>query len=182
MNQTMMTNKKNAIILLSGGLDCTTALSVTADKYDYVLALTFDYGQKAFEKEFVAASRIAKFYNIKHKVIKLDWLKEITRTSLVSDIEIPQNLDISKKEDIEQSAKAVWVPNRNSIFVNIASAILDAQNGGVVVIGANKEEAETFSDNSKDFIEAINKSLKFSCANSITVEAPLMDFDKKKIV
>lgn len=180
--QIMMKNKKDAVVLLSGGLDCSSALAMTVNEYDYSLAMTFDYGQKAFEKEFIASSRIAKFYNIEHRVIKLDWLKEITKTFLVSEGEIPQNVDIKQKEITEQSAKSVWVPNRNSVFINIAAAFLDSQQGGLVVIGANREEAQTFSDNSKDFVEKTNKMLELSCLNSVEVAAPLIDLDKTQIV
>lgn len=180
--QMNMKNKKQAIILLSGGLDCSTALAATVDEYNYILALTFDYGQKAFEKEFVASSRIAKFYNIEHKTIKLDWLKEITNTSLVSNEHIPQNIDIDNSEQTANSAKNVWVPNRNSVFINIAAAFLDAKDGGVVVIGANKEEAQTFSDNSLEFIDSLNKTLKLSCEKNVEVKAPLIDMDKTQIV
>ena len=180
--QKMMKNKRNAVILLSGGLDCSTALASTINKYNYTLALTFDYGQKALEKEVVAASKIAKFYNTEHKIIKLDWLKEITTTSLVSGKDIPENVDILQMKETKQSADAVWVPNRNSVFINIAAAFLDAMQGGVIVIGANKEEAQTFSDNSKEFINEINKSLKFSCSQNVEVAAPLIDLDKTQIV
>jgi hypothetical protein len=48
------------------------------------LALTFDYGQKSANREIEASKKIADFYNIKHEVIKLDWLENITQTALVN--------------------------------------------------------------------------------------------------
>ena len=39
---------KKAISVLSGGLDCTVATSVFAEDYE-IHAITFNYGQKAFE-------------------------------------------------------------------------------------------------------------------------------------
>ena len=41
---------KKAISVLSGGLDCTVATSVFAGEYE-IHAITFNYGQKAFERE-----------------------------------------------------------------------------------------------------------------------------------
>ena len=42
-----------AIILLSGGLDSVVSIAqAKSNGLDFVLALTFDYGQKSFKKEF----------------------------------------------------------------------------------------------------------------------------------
>ena len=181
MKQMTNSSFKKAIILLSGGLDCVCALSKIVKNYNYILALTFDYGQKAFKKEAFAAQKICEFYNIQHKIIKLDWLKNITETSLVSDKKIPENIDLQAEVATIESAKNVWVPNRNSVFINIAAAFLDAKDGGDIIIGANCEEAQTFSDNSKKFINAINKSLRFSCRKNVEVIAPLIDLNKAEI-
>ena len=77
--------KNKSIILLSGGLDSLVALGYSKlfTDYNVKLALTFDYGQKSLEAEVSTSKNIAEYYNIEHKVIKLDWLKTITSTSLV---------------------------------------------------------------------------------------------------
>ena len=103
--------KYKSIILLSGGLDSLVALGAFNDKYGVELALTFDYGQKSVNYEIEASKKICDYYNIKHKIIKLDWLKEITNTSLVSSSEIP-----TEKLGTYESAKNVWVPNRNGLW------------------------------------------------------------------
>ena len=124
----MMKNKQDAIILLSGGLDCTVALSDCVSKFNILLAITFDYGQKSFNKELKSAQNICNFYDISHKIIKLDWLKDITQTALVSDKEIPENINLEELQETQQSCKNVWIPNRNSLFINIAAAHLDSLN------------------------------------------------------
>ena len=172
---------KKAISVLSGGLDCTVSTSVYAKDYE-IHAITFNYGQKAFKKELLASQRICEFYNIEHKIIKLDWLKNITKTALVGGMKIPKNIDLKKAKDTKESAENVWVPNRNSVFINIAAAFLDAKKGGDIIIGANCEEAQTFSDNSKEFINAVNRSLKLSCSKNIKVIAPLINLNKTEIV
>ena len=130
-----MNNK--SIILLSGGLDSLVSLGVCKTEYNVELALTFDYGQKAANSEISTSKKICDYYNIKHKVIQLDWLKEITHTALVSDKELPEGID----NPIE-SAKAVWVPNRNGLFLNIAGSFADSENYTHIILGANKEEGE----------------------------------------
>lgn len=177
-----MNNK--AIILLSGGLDSVVSLADKVNNLDFQLALTFDYGQKSFEKEYNSAKQIAKYYNIKHECIKLDWLKNITATSLVSDDAVPE-IETNKLDDKDittNSMKNVWVPNRNGLFINIAAAYADSFGYGYIVIGANKEEAATFSDNSKKFIEDITKSLETSTNQKVKVLAPLIDCNKDEIV
>lgn len=173
-----------SIILLSGGLDSVVSLAYLKDEYNVSFALTFDYGQKAFEKEAQAAKNICSYYGIEHKVIKLDWLSEITRTSLVSEENIPELPieDLDKIELAEDTAKAVWVPNRNGLFVNIAACFADSYGFNHIIIGANKEEAATFKDNGIEFINAVNSSFANSVNQPVNLIAPLIDFDKNKIV
>lgn len=176
--------KNKGIILLSGGLDSVVSLAVAKETMKIELALIFDYGQKSFEKELDASKKIAEHYEIEHECIKLDWLKKITNTSLVSDEKIP-DVPVSSLNNLEvtnESRKNVWVPNRNGLFINIAAAYADAYGIDYIIIGANKEEAATFSDNSKRFINDINKALETSTNGKIRVTAPLTDFNKDEIV
>ena len=178
----IMTNK--SIVLLSGGLDSVVSLAYLRDDCNIQLALTFNYGQKAFTAEAEAAKKIADFYKIEHKIINLDWLAEITQTALVSDEKLP-SLDVAQLDNMElaeETAKKVWVPNRNGLFVNIAACYADAFGYNHIIIGANREEAATFKDNSIHFIEAANFSLGNSVNQDVDLIAPLMDFDKNEIV
>jgi 7-cyano-7-deazaguanine synthase len=163
------------IILLSGGLDSLVSLGLAKEKYGILLALTFDYGQKSAKKEIETSAKICDYYNIQHKVINLDWLKEITHTALVSDSDLPEEIS-------ENSAKNVWVPNRNGLFLNIAGAFADGEDYDYIIIGANKEEAGTFPDNTEEFIERVNSEFEFSTQNHPKIIAPLINCDKNDIV
>lgn len=168
-----------SIILLSGGLDSLVSLGLTKEKLDVELALTFDYGQKSASGEIEASLKICKYYDVKHKVIKLDFLKEITQTALVSNKELPAGESL---EDEEQSAKSVWVPNRNGLFLNIAGSFADSYNYENIIIGANKEEAKTFPDNTSKFIKSVNGEFKFSTMVHPKVIVPLINYTKNDIV
>lgn len=161
------------IILLSGGLDSLVSLGLGG--YSVELALTFDYGQKSAKYEIDASKKICDFYNIKHKVIKLDWLKNITHTALVADVDLPDKID-------ENSAKNVWVPNRNGLFLNIAGSFADGEDYDYILIGANKEEAGTFSDNTQTFVDRVNAEFEYSTNKRPKVVAPLINYDKNDIV
>lgn len=170
-----MNNK--SIILLSGGLDSVVCLGLCKTKYNVQLALTFDYGQKSVVQEIEAAEKISDYYNIEHKVIKLDWLKNITKTALVSEEKIPEGI-----EHPEDSAKAVWVPNRNGLFLNIAASFADSNNYTHIILGANKEEGATFPDNTQEFADRVSAEFEYSTLNKPKVLVPLINYDKNDIV
>lgn len=175
-----MNKTEKAVILLSGGLDSLVAFDYVQKidkKTDVALALTFDYGQKAFKKESEASKKICDYYNIAHKIIKLDWLKEITKTSLVSDKEIPKNNLYTK-----ESAKSVWVPNRNALFLNIAASFCDSLGYKYIIYGANKDEGQTFPDNTEEFRNKISNLFKTSTLVQPRVLAPLINYSKNDIV
>jgi len=146
-----------AVILLSGGLDSYVSLDIAKKYYDISLALTFDYGQEAFEDEKIASEKMALKYNLEHKIIKLPFLSEIKGDS-------------------------VWVPNRNGLFLNIAGSFCDAKNYDAIIIGANKEEAKEFPDNSLEFINNTNKTFAYSTKNGTKAVAPLILMDKEEII
>lgn len=166
-------------ILLSGGLDSLVSLGLKKEELNIVLALTFDYGQKSSKQEIESSEKICKYYNIEHKVIKLDWLGNITNTALCSEKNIPSGVEL---DNPEQSAKSVWVPNRNGLFLNIAGSFADSMNLDYILIGANKEEGQTFPDNTPEFINAINEEFKYSTQKHPQVTAPLINCNKNDIV
>ncbi len=168
---------KKGVVLLSGGLDSLVSIAATGDFCNVELALTFDYSQRAVEEEIEASSKIADFYGIEHKVVKLPFLSEITNNALVDDC---ANLEFKTLD--ENSAKAVWVPNRNGLFLNIAASFADAKKYDYIIIGANKEEAGTFPDNSEEFLLRADEFFKFSTMVQPKILAPLKNLEKYEII
>ena len=169
----------SSIILLSGGLDSLVALGYLKKhtNYNIELAITFNYGQKAVKNELEASKNIAEYYNVKHEVIVLDWLKRITKTSLVSENQLPE-----EGFETSSSAEAVWVPNRNGLFLNIAAAYCDSFGYKNIIYGANKEEGNIFPDNTEDFRTQISKTFETSTLVKPRVIAPLINYSKNDIV
>ena len=165
------------IILLSGGLDSLCALGLAKDKYGIELGLTFDYGQKSAKQEIEASRKICEFYKIEHKIIALDWLKDITQTALVSEKELP-----TEGLGTKQSAESVWVPNRNGLFLNIAACFADSYKYDYIIFGANRDEGKTFPDNTEAFRREISKVFESSTLQKPKVEAPLINYTKNDIV
>lgn len=172
-----------AISILSGGLDSSVATVLAGERFDVVTALTFDYGQRAAEKEIAAARYFCKKRGIKSKIISLNFLsKTCAFTSLTGTIPLIQARDLSSKGRMLRAARLVWVPNRNSIFINIAAGIAEAEKINLLVVGFNKEEALTFPDNSKEFLRRTNAVLKKSTRNGMRVISPTIEMDKTEIL
>lgn len=183
----MPSSIKKAIALLSGGLDSTLAcfLAQTYD-VDVALALTFDYGQRAAKSEITRAKAIADYLKIPHRVIELPWFKDFQSPGglLRAGTELPQPEahQLSEKTFSEHSAKAVWVPNRNGVFIEIAAGIAEDLGAAAVIVGFNVEEAATFPDNSEEYLIAISYALTYSTSNRVQVISPTSRLDKKGIV
>ena len=175
-----------SVAILSGGLDSLVSLALAKKESEAVLAITFDYGQKAAAEEIKAATKISKHYSVPHKVIVLDWLKQITKTSLVSpreEVPTVREQDLEGRLEITQaSAKAVWVPNRNAVFVSIAASFAEALGAELIVAGFNSEEAQTFSDNSLQFVSSCNQLLRLSTLTKPKLTSYVQSYNKSGIV
>ena len=180
-----MTVNKNdikAIILLSGGLDSVVSLSeIYSQIGNNILAITFDYGQRALKKELSAAKRVVEYYNIRQEVIEIKFLKEMLKDSF-NNVEKFDETKIDDKLYTEQSAKRVWIPNRNALFLNIAASMADRYKIPTIVFGANKEEGMTFPDNSQEFIDLQNKVFEYSTQSRPKILAPMANYTKEQIV
>ncbi len=174
--------KRKAITLLSSGLDSTVATRIAIDSHDIVLALTFDYGQRAAKKEIDSAAALCKLLGVDHKVIELPWLKSETKTALVdTSCGVPE----PELEELDSAgsdmASQVWVPNRNGLLVSIAASYAEARGASFIIAGFNIEEARTFPDNSKEFVEKFNETLKFSTLKDVELIGPTIDMTKGEI-
>ena len=165
------------VAILSGGLDSTVSLAVAVDRMDVVLALTFDYGQRAARREREASRKIARRYRVPHRVIGVPWLAGLTRTALVN-----RRAALPRHEMSPRSARAVWVPNRNGVFIEISAAHAESLGATRLVTGFNREEAVTFPDNSPGYVRAVNRALGYSTANGVRVVSFTADLDKRAIV
>ena len=176
---------KKSVVLLSGGLDSTVNLLAAREESDVVLALTFDYGQRAVQKEIEASSRITKHFGIRHHVLALPFFKDFGQSSLTDhskSIPTGAQVSIDDMKTSQETAKSVWVPNRNGIFLNVAAGFAEALKADQIIPGFNREEAATFPDNSKDFLNAATSAFSYSTSNKVQVRCLTTDLNKSEIV
>jgi 7-cyano-7-deazaguanine synthase len=174
-----------SIVLLSGGLDSAVSLALALRETEVAFCLTFDYGQRSAQKEKSSAAALAAHYNVEHRVLELEFLKDITNTALVKadrDIPEPDFCDLENYIKTKVTAESVWVPNRNGLFINIAAAFAESFGCNLIVTGFNREEAATFPDNSAEFVCAANNALSYSTLNKVKLVSYTQALDKIEIV
>ncbi len=179
-----------AIVLFSGGLDSTACLYWSLNKgYSEIILLSFTYGSKEDTTIEKVNRKFADLTGIESKILHLPFLNEfIVKAGSALSIEADSVPEFNKFEDLDdkirtmKSARNVWVPARNLVFLSIASSLADTTDEAVqIIFGANKEEGTTFPDNTLEFIERFNKSVELGCMNNIKVIAPFVDSNKQEI-
>ena len=176
--------KKNAIVLLSGGVDSTTCLAV-AKKEGYILyALTFDYGQR-HKFEIQASKKIAKSLGVKeHLILKLD-RRALSGSALTSpDIPVPKNRKFSKTK---KEIPVTYVPARNIIFLSFALAWSEIIPSEDIFIGINAVDFSGYPDCTPEFIETFKKMAMVGTrsgvqGNPISIHTPLLNLSKSEII
>ncbi len=174
-----------SVVCLSAGLDSTVNLAVARRRGKVKLALTFDYGQRAAKREAARARALARCYGVPWKLVRLPWLGAITDTALVARGRKLPRLKSGQLDDRRRtlkSAAAVWVPNRNGVFLNIAAAFAEALGARSVVMGFNREEGATFPDNTPAFGRAATGAFRYSTRNGVRVVSYTARMDKRQIV
>jgi 7-cyano-7-deazaguanine synthase len=171
---------KKAVVLLSGGLDSTTAL-YWAKKRGYApVALSVRYGQR-HDRELGAAKRVAKAAKVPlHEVdAPLPWL---AHSSSLTDkgAKLP-DLPLSKIG--RGGVPSTYVPGRNTLFLALAASLADAIGADAVVIGANVLDYSGYPDCRGGFLRAFEKTARQGTRRTkLEILAPLLKLDKKGII
>lgn len=176
---------KSAVVLLSSGLDSAVNLFKAYSENKNILAITFNYGQRAAKKEIESAQKITTLLQIEHHILDVTWIKNFAGSSLIDESQnVPMGgeVQIDHLETSQKTAQSVWVPNRNGIFLNIAAGFAESSGAQFVIPGFNKEEASTFPDNSIDFMKSLDQSFAFSTSNKVKVKCYTANLDKTEIV
>lgn len=113
-----MDDRPRAVVLLSGGVDSTTAAALTAREGFALHALTFAYGQR-HAAELGAARRVAAARGVvRHEILTID-LRAFGGSALTADIEVPRD---RAPEAMAHGIPVTYVPARNTMFLAFALA------------------------------------------------------------
>lgn len=174
-----------AVVLLSGGLDSALNLALAVNSGRARLALNIRYGQRAEAAEARAAAALSAHYKLPFHSLDLRWLGNVNQSSLTQASQAlpqPELAELDRLDIVEPSMRAVWVANRNGLFLNTAAAYAEAVGDAEVLVGFNREEAATFPDNSAAYMEALNQALAFSTLNKVKIASYTLEWDKAQIL
>lgn len=177
--------KIKALVLLSGGLDSVYNLyQAHQDWPGQVATLYFDYGQRAERRELAAAKYFTQDLKVSLQTINISNLFSLDKSSLIAaDNEIPTDaVNIDNLEASQASAKSVWVANRNGVFLNVGACLAESMGAELLIPGFNAEEAQTFPDNSVEYIAKMNECLKMSTSNGVQIHCFSQEMNKTEIV
>lgn len=164
----------DAIVIFSGGQDSTTCLYWAIEKYENVIAVSFNYNQKHIV-ELRQAKKIANNLNIEHKIIDLHFLSGITNSGLFDEQSV-KGTHVNNK-DLPSS----FVPNRNAMLITIAHTLAQKLGIGTLVTGVNQTDYSGYPDCRFEFIYKIKSALNYGSASNIKIEAPLLYLSKAEI-
>lgn len=160
-----------SVVILSGGLDSTTVLYKLLNENKDVIALTFDYGQKA-NKEINCASEICKINNVKHFIFNISEIMDLlSKSSLIDE----NNDNIYKPEE-------TVVPSRNTILLSLATAFAISNNCEDVYYGAIKGDIKDYPDTTPEFLNQMNELNKVNNYEYIPIKAPFINNEKYEVV
>lgn len=179
---------KNAIILCSGGLDSVvTAHYVKKNlRYDNLMILFFDYGQRTIKHEKKASQLCAKNLGADFKELKLPELAKIS-TSMINSNKKAKKVDRKDLKNTSKESQNWYVPCRNTIFLIYALAIAESEliknkTKFEIFTGFKNEGKEPFPDATPKFVDMMNQLQKVSINRNIRIIAPLIKMDKEDIV
>lgn len=179
-----MSESKNAVILLSGGLDSTTTLAIAQRKNFEPYAISFRYGQR-HEHEIDAARSIAEKMNVRRHVVCAIDLRQFGGSALTDDLDVPKG---SSVEQIGEGIPITYVPARNTIFLSFALAFAETLEASDIFIGVNALDYSGYPDCRPEYIRAFqdmaNLGTKAGVESNapITIHAPLIDMTKAQII
>jgi len=175
----MTVEEKNAVVLLSGGLDSATVLAIAKYQGYDCYALSLNYGQR-HSAELNAAKKIAESFGVKdHQILDMD-LRPFGGSALTDNkIDVPT--------EATNDIPVTYVPARNTIFLSFALAWAETLNARKIFIGVNAVDYSGYPDCRPEYIDAFEKMANLATKAGIegdvcTIEAPLIDMTKAQII
>jgi 7-cyano-7-deazaguanine synthase len=170
---------KNAVVLLSGGLDSATVLAIARAQQFACYALSVDYGQR-HHSELAAAQRVADMLGAReHRVVSID-LTGFGGSALTDkNIAVPQQPT--------HGIPLTYVPARNTIMLSLALAWAEVLQAQDIFIGVNAVDYSGYPDCRPAYIEAFERMANLATksaveGNPLSIHAPLLHLSKAEII
>ena len=173
---------KNAVVLLSGGLDSYTAAAVAKRDGFALYALSINYGQRHIRELEAARAVVASLGVKKHLELDLD-LTRIGGSALTSN-----QIDVPKDQPIDPAViPNTYVPARNTIFLSLAMGWAEVLDASDIYIGVNALDYSGYPDCRPEFIAAFEQMARLATkagveGPALKIHTPLIDLSKAGII
>ena len=170
---------RQAVVLLSGGLDSITALKLAQEQGFDCYALSLDYGQR-HNAELEAAKRLAEHVGVtEHKIISLG-LGDVGGSALTDEA-------IAVPEHESEGIPVTYVPARNTVFLSLALGWAEVIGAWDLFIGVNAVDYSGYPDCRPAFIEAFERLANLATRGGVegghySIHAPLIELSKADII
>ena len=171
-----------SIVLLSGGIDSSTALAIAKERGYECYALTLYYGQK-HRRELESAKRVAGSIGVsEHRVASLPEIL-FRGSSLTGQGKVP----VADRSENGEKIPTTYVPARNLIFLSLAVGWGEVIGADSVFIGATAVDYSGYPDCRKEFLTSFQETSTLATkkgveGSPITIEYPLVDMTKSEII
>jgi 7-cyano-7-deazaguanine synthase len=181
----MMSQQDKAVILLSGGLDSATTLTIAKNVGFSLYALTFRYGQR-HNREIESAKKVALSLGVaEHKIIPID-MAGIGGSALTDlNIDVPKDrVDLGNLSQIPPT----YVPARNTIFLSYALAWAEVLGAFDIFLGVNATDFSGYPDCRHEYIQQFEKLANLATAVGVqnkgkfTIHTPIINMTKSQTI
>jgi 7-cyano-7-deazaguanine synthase len=175
---------KKAVVLLSGGLDSTTALAIAKEQGFEPYALSFRYGQRHSVELQLAARVAAAMCVAEHLIVDID-LRCFGGSALTDDIPVPKN---RSPDDMGAGIPVTYVPARNTIFLSYALARAETLGASDIFIGVNSLDYSGYPDCRPEYVAAFENMANLATKAGVEgrqrleIHTPLIALTKSEII
>ncbi|MBE6417637.1 MAG: 7-cyano-7-deazaguanine synthase QueC [Akkermansiaceae bacterium] len=163
-------------VLLSGGLDSTTALHWARRHHEVVCALAFDYGSNHAAQELACARKQAELCGVPYCQIDIRSISAHLQSALLSGADAIPTADYA-----EDNLKQTVVPFRNGIFLSIAAGIAESKGATGLVIAAHSGDHALYPDCREDFMAAMSAAISHGTYAQLQILRPFISLSKTEI-
>lgn len=172
-------NGRDAVVLLSGGLDSMVVAGLAVEAGYRVNALTIDYNQRHRRELDAARTIAARIGAARHVILPLD-LRRFGGSALTDEIDVP------KDGVVESDIPVTYVPARNLVFLSLTLAWAEALGARDVCIGVNALDYSGYPDCRPEFIAGFAHLAELATkagaeGESFAIHAPLQFLGKAEI-
>lgn len=164
---------QKAVVVFSGGQDSTTCLFWALERFEEVIAVTFDYGQR-HRLEIECAQRIAKELGVEHHILDMGLLNQLAPNALTRD-----NIAVEAGKD--GALPSTFVEGRNLLFFSFAAVLAKVKGFHHLVVGVSQTDFSGYPDCRDNFIKSLNVTLNLAMDDSFEIHTPLMWLDKAQV-